>query len=209
METLTRGLDNLWTADGLTDPEKNLLQKFIAEVARKAKGFISELFGFDKTRTAKSRPEEFIISKESVEEDFFQPIREREASAGNIVPWLDEDIWKFWKGKKVPGFLVDIIFSIYRFLKNLTHRQILEEGEKQEIKKIYSYAQAKEIIRTAIWAGDVDQKNTGVFAYFKVDAGGPLYRFSAFRRGGGQLRVFVDGVGLDGVWYVGLGVCFG
>lgn len=209
METLQKGLNDLMTANGLSPKEKTVLEKFIAEVARIARGFMSDLFRFDVTRTVEPAPQTFTINQKMIEKDFFAPIKEREEKASNPEPWLDPDTWKYWDGMLAQGFSEKVTFSIYRFLKQLSHRAVLDEGEKQMIKKVYSFTEAKEIIRTAIFAGDVDQKGTGVFVYFKVAGNDTLYRWHAFRYGDGQLDVNVFGVDLAYEWRAGYGVCFG
>lgn len=173
------------------------------------KEFVSTLFQKTKTLIVPKNPDSFTISEETVM-TFLKPVLEREAKLKNIIPSIDNDIWRWFLGKIVPGFLKRFVVVIYRFLKNITHQQILDEAERMKIKKIYTWLEALSIIRTSILAGEVDKNGTGIIVYFnfKVDDKEILCRFRAYRRGDGQLRLRVSGVRLDDAWDADSGACF-
>ena len=169
--------------------------------------FVSDLFLKTNTITVAQNPKSFKVKESSVM-DFLKPIFKREKELGNIDPLIDNDIWNYFNGKVIHGFEKDFTSTVYRFLKLLTHDKILTEAENTGIKKVYSFLEGLSIVREAILAGEVDKKGTGIIVYFKVDDIDTLYRFSAWRDGGGQLRISVFKVNLDNEGHAGNGACF-
>jgi hypothetical protein len=173
------------------------------------KEFVSKLFQKTKTFIIPKNPDSFTISEETVM-TFLKPVLEREAKLKNIIPGIDNDIWRWFLGKAVPGILKRFVVAVYRFIKTLTHQQILDEAESTKIKKVYTWFEALFIIRTVILAGEVNKKGKGCIVYFtfKVDDKEILYRFNADRNDDGQLVVDVGEVNLGNEWYAGRGACF-
>ncbi len=171
------------------------------------KEFVSKLFQKTKTLTIPKSPELFTVSEDTVM-TFLKSVLEREARLKNVVPFIDKDLWNYFNGKTVLDIPKGFITVVYRFIPNLTHKQILEEAENTGIKKVYSYLEGLSIICKVILFGEVDIKGTGVIVYFKVDGVDTLYRFRAYRIDGGQLYVDVGRVNPDYEWSAGNGVCF-
>ncbi len=144
---------------------------------------------------------------ESSVKNFLKKVFEREAELGNPTPSIDGDIWGWFSGKVMPGFQ-KFITTVYRFIKNLTHRQILEEAERTEVKKIYTYLEALSVIREAILSGEVDEKGKGIIAYFQVEGINKQYRFDAYRHDHGQLNLNVLEVAQVSEWRAGACACF-
>ena len=150
-------------------------------------------------------PESFVINEDSVKK-FFISILEREEKLKNLTPHIDDHIWK-WFSITVPGIVENFETAIFRFKKDLTHSQILEEAEDIGVKKIYSYLEALSIIREAILFREVDEKGKGILVYFQIEGNETLYRFYVFYDLG-QLRVGVRKVRFDYKWDAGYGACF-
>jgi len=169
--------------------------------------FVSKLF--QKTTTIKiaKNPKSFTVKENSIK-NFLKLVIKREKELKNPKPYIDKDLWDYFYGETIPGFTKDLATTIYRFLVNLTHKQILDEAENTGIKKVYTYLEGLSIIRQVILDGEVDEKGTGVVVYFKVKGIDSLYRFRASRYSDGQLGVPVDKVNLDNVRYDGDGACF-
>jgi len=170
-------------------------------------GFISKLFQKTTTIKVAKNPKSFTIKENSVK-DFLKLVIKREKELKNPKPYIDRDLWYYFNGKTIPGFIEDLVSVIYRFTVNLTHRQILDEAESTGIKKVYTYLEGLLIIRQAILDGEVDKKGTGILVYFEVEGIDSLYRFDAFRNGGGRLDVSVRGVSLGIEGDAGGGACF-
>ncbi|MCX6753892.1 MAG: hypothetical protein NTV03_02460 [Candidatus Nomurabacteria bacterium] len=170
-------------------------------------GFVSKLFQKTNTIKVAKNPKSFTVKENSVR-DFLKPVIKREKELKNPDPYVDNDLWNYFKDKTIPGFIEDLVSIIYRFLVNLTHGQILDEAENTGIKKVYTYLEGLSIIRQAILDGEVDKKGTGIFVYFKVEGIDTLFRFDAFRLGDGQLDVDVGGTRLGCEWRAGSGACF-
>jgi len=170
-------------------------------------GFVSKLFQKTNTIKVAKNPKSFTVKENSVR-DFLKPVIKREKELKNPDPYIDNDLWNYFNGKTILGFTEDLISTIYRFLVNLTHKQILDEAETTGIKKVYTYLEGLSIIRQAILSGEVDKKGTGIIAYFRVEGIDSLYRFRASRDGDGQLDVNVRKVRPDGEWRAGRGACF-
>ncbi len=150
--------------------------------------FVSRFF--QKTNVIKitKNPEVFIVGRNSVM-DFLEPVIEREKELKNSEPYIDNCLWNYFNNKMIPGFIEDMSSTIYRFLVNLTHKQILDEAKNTGIKKVYTYLEGLSIIRQAILNGEVDKKENNIIVYFKVEGIATLYRFLAFRHYDNQLRV--------------------
>lgn len=170
-------------------------------------GFVSKLFQKTNTINVAKNPKSFTV-KENFVKDFLKSVIKREKELKNPDPYVDNDLWGYFKNKTIPGFTEDLVSTIYRFLVNLTHRQILDEAENTGIKKVYTYLEGLSIIRQAILDGEVDKKGTGIFVYFKVEGIDTLYRFNAFRYDDGQLYVDVSKANLGREWDAGRGACF-
>jgi len=196
--------------DSLSQDEivmKNFI-KFINNGCRlQVDGFVSRIF--EKTNVIKvaKNPNSFKIKESSIR-DFIRPIIKREEELKNPEPSIDNDLWNYFSGKTVPGISEDFSSTIYRFLSRLTHEQILEEAENTGIKKVYSFLEGFSIIREAILAGEVDKRVTGIICYFKVEGIDTMYRFNAYRDGGGPLRVDVGKVYFGNALDAGDGACF-
>ncbi len=187
-------------------------KKLLDVILECSKEFVSTLFQKTKTFIIPKNPDSFTtftISEETVM-TFLKPVLEREAKLKNIIPGIDNDIWRWFLGKAVPGILKRFVVAVYRFIKTLTHQQILDEAERTKIKKVYTWFEALFIIRTVILAGEVDKKGKGCIVYFtfKVDDKEILYRFSAYRNDDGQLDVDVNEVDLGNECVADYGVCF-
>lgn len=184
-------------------------KKLLDVILECSKKFVSKLFEKSKVLVISKNPESFTIDENSVNE-FLKKVVKREISLKNPTPFIDKDLWRYFSSKIVSGILKNFTTVIYRFLSNLTHRQILEEAENTGIKKVYSYLEGLSIIRAVILAGEVDEKGKGCIVYinFKVDDKEILYRFRACRVDDGQLYVTVDKVGLGLGWRAGDGACF-
>ena len=176
------------------------------EIFRIEEVYESKLFQKTNTISISENPEPFTINGDAVMV-FLGLIIEREAKLKNPDPSIDSDIWGYFKNKTVLGFK-GFTTTVYRFLSNLNHRQILEEAENTGIKKIYTFLEGLSIIRKVILSGGVDKKGTGIIVYFKIEGNDTLCRFHAFRHDDGQLYVYVIRVNLDNEWYAGHGACF-
>lgn len=170
-------------------------------------GFVSKLFQKTNTIKIEKNPKSFTVKENSVR-DFLKSVIKREKELKNPDPYIDNDLWNYFNGKTILGFNEDLVSTIYRFLVNLTHGQILDEAENTGIKKVYTYLEGLSIIRQAILDGEVDQKGTGILVYFKVEGIDTLCRFYAFRYGDGQLNIYVNKTHLLNEWHAGHGACF-
>lgn len=170
-------------------------------------GFVSKLFQKTNTIKVEKNLESFTVKENSVK-DFLKTVIKREKELKNPEPYIDNDLWNYFNGKTIPGFIEDLVSTIYRFLVNLTHGQILEEAESTGIKKVYTYLEGLSIIRQAILDGEVDKRGTGILVYFKVEGIDTLCRFGAFRGDDGQLYVSVRETNLGREWDAGRGACF-
>jgi hypothetical protein len=186
-----------------TELKKKLREVFSVNIVE----FVSKFFQKTNVINITKSPGLFMIGENPVM-SFLEPVIRREKESGSPDPYIDNDLWNYFKGKIIPGFLIDFTSVIYRFLVNLTHKQILDEAETTGIKKVYTYLEGLSIIRQAILNGEVDKKGTGVVVYFKVEGIDSLYRFYAYRYVGGQLKVRVLRVYLDFEWSAGDGACF-
>ena len=182
-------------------------KKLLDLIQECSKKFVSKLFQRTKTFTISKNPESFTIDEDSVKE-FLKKIIKREMNLKNPTPFIDNDLWRYFNGKTVSGILKNFTTTIYRFLSNLTHQQILEEAETTGIKKVHSYLEGLSIICKVILSGEVDTKGTGIIVYFKVDGIDTLYRFYAYRVDGGRLDVRVYKVYLVYEWAAGHGACY-
>ncbi len=186
----------------------NRFKKFWQDIQKEDAGesdFTSELF--EKTITLSiSACAEMTISEAS-DTAFWETIRERERNRGAVALSFDGDMWKWFKGTTIPASTA-FDAAIYRFKQSMTHSQILEEGEAQGVKRVYTYTEAKSLIREAILQGEVDAVGKAVIAYFKVAGNDTLYRFDAWRGGDGSLDVNVNEVDLGSKYDSGDGVCF-
>ena len=198
-------LENLLTDKDLTGVEQNKLRQFIGMLT----AFISEWFRKTITLIVPKHEQPFVVSEKAVME-FLKPAMDIEAEKKNQTPYVDNDMWGWnsFKGKTIPAMLNELTLAIYRFIKAMTHRQILAEGEAKGIKHIGTYLEALATIRAGILAGEVDQRNTGIIAYFKIDGNDQLYRFHAWRHDGGQLHVHVNEMDLGNECDPEDGVCF-
>jgi len=204
----------LTLAGKVTDDHSQPLENFVAQFREKAEqtaaqvtAFVSEWFHKGTVLNIVASTAELVVSEEEHNE-FWQEIKIRETERANPNVSIDDDIWKWFKGQKIPGFAEAFVSVIYRFLKTITHRQILDEAEKKGIKKIYTLKQARAIIKAAIFAGEVDALNKSVFAYFMIDGNTILYRLNAFRLVDGWLRVSVHEVHVSDEWDPEDGACF-
>lgn len=169
-------------------------------------GFVSKRFQKTNVIKIEKNAKSFTVKENSVK-DFLKIVIKREKELKNPEPYVDNDLWNYFNGKTILGFTEDLVSTIYRFLVNLTHKQILDEAESTGIKKVYTYLEGLSIIRQAILDDEVDKKGTGIIVYFKVEGIDSLYRFRAFRLGDGQLYVRVNEANRS-VWGAGDGACF-
>lgn len=132
----------------------------------------------------------------------------REKKNENPTSWIDNDITRWFENQTMPAIYDPFDSTIYRFTKTLSHESILDEAKRTGIYKIHTYTEALAITIKGILAGEVDEKGTGIVVYFQVDGNERLYRFRAWRRGGGQLSVIVGKVILDRRFGAGGGACF-
>jgi hypothetical protein len=170
-------------------------------------GFVSKVFKKTNIINIPKNSKSFIVRENSVI-NFLKPVLKREKELENPDPYIDNDLWKYFDGKTVPGIPVDLTSVIYRFLVNLNHGQILDEATRFGIMKFYTYLEGLSIIKKAILSGEVDKKGTGIIVFFKVEGIDTLYRFAAFRYDDGQLTVDVNKVYLGTEWNAGDGACF-
>lgn len=166
----------------------------------------SKLFQKTNTISISENLKPFTVSGDAVMV-FFGLILEREAKLKNPNPSIDSDIWGYFKNKTIPGFK-SFTTTVYRFLSNLNHGQILQEAENTGIKKIYTFFEGLSIIQKAILSGEIDKRGTGIIVYFNVEGIGALYRFGAYRFDDGRLVVSVVKVYLDREWDANSGACF-
>lgn len=184
---------------GLLDGTHQITKKAVC-------GFVLEFF--KKTDVINVNPHPFFeVSKNSVM-NFLEPVIKREKDLKNPDISFEDDIWKWFDGKTVNAIALNFYVAVYRFIKNLTHHQILDEAEKIGVKKVFSYLEALSILREAILSGEVDKKGTGIIIHFKIEGNDTLYRFSAFRDDYGELILRVGRVFPGREWDAGIGACF-
>lgn len=106
-------------------------------------------------------------------------------------PWYDT----------LPDEIAETYYKTEIFPKAMTHKEILET---YKIIPYNSYFDAAFICISAL--KDLKNDYKGRSVYFKEND--VLYRFNAWRGDGGQLRVNVDEVDLDGEYDAGSGVLF-
>lgn len=150
-------------------------------------------------------PKTFEIQEKSVM-NFLEPIIKREKELKNPTPIIDRDFWIYFNNCISLGFVKDFSSTIYKFIVNLTHRQIIEEADNLGIKKVYSYLEALSVIRQAILNGEVDKKEARIIVFFKKND--TLFRIRAHRDAVGCLNLRFDKVGLDDFFDAGDGACF-
>lgn len=168
---------------------------------------VSKVFKKTTVVNVAKNPKSFKIQEKSVM-NFLELVIKREKELKNPTPYVDNDIWKYFKDQVIPGFVKDFSSVICRFLENLTHKQILDEAENLGIKKVYSFLEALSVIRQAILNGEVDEKGKGIVVYFEIKGNNSLYRFNAGRYGDGRLGVSVGKVHSGSTWDAGCGACF-
>jgi hypothetical protein len=188
-------------ANFLKNEEKK--EKFL-KLLEDCKEFTSNIFQKTITISVSFSDDIFTITENSVK-NLLKEVLTREAEKGNLGPYIDNDIWGWFKNESIQ-FFGNFSFTVYRFLSNLTHGQILEEAEKTGVKKIYTWLEAFLVVKEAVLKGEVDQKGTGIIVYFEIK--NKLYRFHAYRFDDGQLRVRVDEVSLSLGLDAGDGACF-
>lgn len=169
--------------------------------------FVLKVFRKTNVVNVAKNSKSFKVNEKSVM-NFLESVIKREKELKNPNPCIDNDLWSYFNDKLIPGFLKDFSSTIYRFIVDLTHKQILNESENLGIKKVYSYIEALSVICQAILNGEVDERGIGIISYFKVEGIDRLYRLNADRFGGGQLGVGVSEVDLDNEWDAGGGACF-
>lgn len=185
MEKTTNGqfefVRKLLAINTLSSAEDTVFENFVRFINNECRllvdGLVSKLLQKASViNKVENNPKSFRIEENSVK-DFLQSVVKREKELKNLDPYLDNDLWNYFKT------------STYQFL---TQRQILSEAEKTGIKKVYLEGLSK--IRRAILDGQVDKKGAGITVYFTVTVDGvnSLYHFRAFRYVDCQLRVRVD-----------------
>ena len=185
-------------------------------IEKKASEFISDSEIFKKTSKLTIPASEGFINNEARMEGIikkFEKVLERERELKNPDLLKDHGLLKdLHNSNKELENLDSFDAYIFRFKKNLTHKIILEECEKENFKKL-SYQKALCIVIEAILQGKVDERNRGVFVYFVDDDSKDyndqsIYRLSAFRLHNGELNISRRKVDLDGKNMAGSGICF-
>lgn len=137
---------------------------------------------FQKTNIIKvSRDlKQFIVNKESIL-DLFLGVIEKEEEFGHSEPAFDRWLWKSFKNKTSSSIVDDFEVPIYRLNLKSNHQEILDEIRKIEVKKIFTYREALNVLRSAILAGEVKKgQRGGIIVYFSTN-GSNLHYLRASR----------------------------
>ena len=110
---------------------------------------------------------------------------------GGKLDWLDDDIAGWFGDITVKGRGEKVVSFVYRFLKNLTHRQIIDTSEKFKIYKRYNLLDACEFASKLIDTGEIEKNGRGVVIYLEEERDGKLCRLYVYRDDDGLLKASV------------------
>lgn len=159
----------------------------------------------------KFEPTEFIVSTTptgntySIGKDRKKLIATKED--GGLFDYVDNDIagWfpevSFTDTESVSG-------KVQLFKNNITHRNIITEGEKLGIYQEYELGHALLLANQLVTVGALERKGYGIIIYLKERKDNIRYRLSVWRSGSGELLVSVSEVDPGSEWYAGSGVLF-
>lgn len=159
----------------LTPTDKELLEDFIKQAKEK-----SDYFNKNSKILRKSHPlldlapqKSFIVTKESIEQ-FFQLVRRGELEKGNPEPVIDSEIWESILLNVELQDEESIKMQLYSFLRqSISYHDLLKEGKKQGVGKIYSCLGALVIARQVVLEGFADGVS-GTVIFYKIDKS-PVY----------------------------------
>jgi len=120
----------------------------------------------------KKDPKPFLVTKESLYE-FFKILKEIGLSL-----YIYEDVWQPFENKEIKGIQEDFNVSLYRFLNNPMHREILEEAKEKNINKIFSFLEAIHIVRRLVLSSEFIEPCKHIIIYIKID--NKLYALHTF-----------------------------
>ena len=169
--------------------------------------FTSKLLTKSTVLTISAHPATLVVNKENIKA-LLEEVMSRERQKENPTPWIDDDIVGWFANQTMPAIDQPFDSAIYRFNNIITNGSILDEAEKTGVKKIYTYTESLKIALKGVLSGEVDEKGTGITAYFQVHGNDSLFRFTAWRLGDGRLDVGVDEVSLVSKCDAGDGACF-
>lgn len=178
------------------------------ERKEKAEEFSSQYFTKTVTFTIPANDLPVVVSEEE-DKQFWKEVEEKKLNKGFLEIDIQPTTWNLFAGKTMPGF-AEILTTIYRVIKGLWHQdEIIYLAEEYKIKKIYTWREAREIIKKAILAGELDRMNIGTYVFFVGEGTTDIYRFHAFHLVGGSiLKVWVMKME-EGEWcFKGTGLCF-
>lgn len=148
-----------------------------------------------------STDEEFNVARDIKK---FLPTKEE----GGKIDVRDENIVILFGDIIVKGRATSSISFVYRFLKNLTHREIISTGEEFKIYKKYNLFDAFALAQKLINTGEIEEECKGILIYLKEQYGGNNYRLRLYRDAYGEVSVAVYRVIVNSGWDTGGGVLF-
>ena len=129
--------------DSLSSNDSTVFENFINFINNEGcllvDGFISKVFKKTSTINYERKINSFMIREKSLL-DFFKPIIRRENELKNPEPFLNDiSLLKNVNGQYLDVSSKKISFTVYRFISNLTHKQILSKSCDIGIKKSNTY----------------------------------------------------------------------
>lgn len=159
----------------LTPRDKELLEDFIKQAKEKSDYFHESSKILRKKQLLLNLAPEpsIVVTRESIAQ-FFQLVKNREIEKGYPEPIIDAEIWESILPNVQLQKEKEFSMQLYCFLRHsISYYDLLEEGKKHGIGKIYSFLNALVIARQIILEGSADGIPATVI-YCNVD-GSPIY----------------------------------
>ncbi len=204
METLHKvATESGWTPehDTCLAQNKGLFTEFFNTLTCIMSGLMADFFKRTKQIVLEPTDQEFNVKRDLSK---IHALKEN----GGKLDYLDEDIIKWFGKVTVQGRKEKVVAFVYRFLKNLLHRDIIATGEKFKIYKRYNIFDALTIAGQLIDAGEIEQRGRGVLIHLEEEYEGSRCWLGVWRLGGGGLGLRVDEVGPDDGWDAGRSIVF-
>lgn len=204
METLQKvATENGWTPehDAYLAKNPNLFTEFFNTLTSLMSGLIDSFFKLAKQIVLEPTDQEFNVKRD------LSKIVALKAYGGKL-DYLDDEIIKWFGKVTVKGRKEKVVAFVYRFLKNLHHRDIIATGEKFKIYRRYNIFDALTITAQLVDAGEIEERGKGVFIYLEEERDGSLCLLGVWRNGAGELRLFVLKVYSGSEWNAGSGTVF-
>lgn len=194
---------------GTPDVQKMMSRLLNAKVFEKvAKEFIKADGGFV---SEKFEPTDFVVSTTPSGDAF-----NIKKDIKKLLPTKEEDGLLDYRDSDIVSWFGDVTFTdteavsgrVQLFKSNITHRDIIAEGENLGIYQEYELGHALLLANELVKAGAIEKPGYGLIIYLKNRKGDNRDRLDVWRGDDGRLRVGISSVGLDDGWDAGDGVLF-